>query len=165
MNRWGYGKRGITSIEIILLVIMICVLIATGILIHNKYQQEKVINAIRDVVGTETETKQNIENYNANKIVEANCYTIQTLIIAELADSDYKTLKNQLTTRGGDIFFWEADIQVPGDGLQARNGNNQSGWVVVSFDDSLERFLINGNALDGGNVLNQPLVAKKYKKF
>lgn len=162
MNRWRYGKRGITSIEIILLVIMLCVLIATGILIHNKYQQEKVINAIRDTINTETE--QNIENYNANRIVEANCYTIQTLIIAELADSDYKTVKSHLTTSGGDIFFYEADIRIPGDGLQARNGSNQSGWVVVSFDDSLERFLINGNALDGGNVLNEPLVAKKYKK-
>jgi len=151
MNRWGYGKRGITSIEIILLVIMICVLIATGTLIYNKVQQVRAVNAIRGAV-------QNIENYNA--IVKANCGTIQTLIQAELADSDYKTLKNQLTTDDGDIFYYESGIQVPGDGLQSRNGSNQKGWVVVSFDDTLERFLINGNAFDGSNVLTDPLVAR-----
>ena len=158
MNRWRYGKRGITSIEIILLVIMICVLIATGILIHNKAQQVKAINTIRDAVNTEIETKQNIEDYNA--IVRINCRTIQTLIQAELADSDYKTVKSYLTNRGGDIFFYESDIRIPNDGLQTRNGSNQKGWVVVSFDDSLERFLINGNAFDGSNVLAEPLVAR-----
>ena len=158
MNRWRYGKRGITSIEIILLVIMICVLIATGILIHNKAQQVKAINTIRDAVDTEIETKQNIEDYNA--IVRINCRTIQTLIQAELADSDYKTVKSYLTNRGGDIFFYESDIRIPNDGLQTRNGSNQKGWVVISFDDSLERFLINGNAFDGSNVLAEPLVAR-----
>lgn len=158
MNRWRCGKRGITSIEIILLVIMICVLIATGILIHNKAQQVKAINTIRDAVNTEIETKQNIEDYNA--IVRINCRTIQTLIQAELADSDYKTVKSYLTNRGGDIFFYESDIRIPNDGLQTRNGSNQKGWVVVSFDDSLERFLINGNAFDGSNVLAEPLVAR-----
>ena len=158
MNRWRYGKRGITSIEIILLVIMICVLIATGILIHNKAQQVKAINTIRDAVNTEIETKQNIEDYNA--IVRINCRTIQTLIQAELADSDYKTVKSYLTNRGGDIFFYESDIRIPNDGLQTRNGSNQKGWVVISFDDSLERFLINGNAFDGSNVLAEPLVAR-----
>ena len=158
MNRWRCGKRGITSIEIILLVIMICVLIATGILIHNKAQQVKAINTIRDAVDTEIETKQNIEDYNA--IVRINCRTIQTLIQAELADSDYKTVKSYLTNRGGDIFFYESDIRIPNDGLQTRNGSNQKGWVVISFDDSLERFLINGNAFDGSNVLAEPLVAR-----
>ncbi len=162
MNRWGYGKRGITSIEIILLVIMICALIATGILIYNKVQQVKVINAIRDVVNIENETKQIIKDYNA--IVETNCYIIQTLIVAELNDSDYKTLKYQLTTNDGDIFFYESGIKVPGDRLQSRNGSNQKGEVVISFDDSLERFLINGNGLDGGNVLTEPLLASKFKK-
>ena len=121
MNRWRYGKRGITSIKIILLVIMICVLIVTGILIHNKVQQAKAINAIRDAV----ETKQNIEDYNA--ILRINCRTIQTLIQAELADSDYKTVKSYLTTRGGDIFFYEADMRIPNVELkpQPRNGSNQ----------------------------------------
>ncbi|GAI96036.1 unnamed protein product, partial [marine sediment metagenome] len=104
--------KKLTSIEKLLLIIMICVLIATGILIHNKYRQEKAIKTIQDVINTETETKQNIENYNA--IVRINCETIQILIIGELADSDYKTLKYQLTTNGGDIFFYEADIKVPG---------------------------------------------------
>lgn len=158
MNRWRYGKRGITSIKIILLVIMICVLIVTGILIHNKVQQVKAINAIRDAVNTEIETKQNIEDYNA--IVKINCRIIQTLIQAELVDSDYKTIKSYLTNRGGDIFFYESDIRIPNDGLQPRNGSNQKGWVVISFDDSLERFLINGNAFDGSNVLAEPLVAR-----
>ncbi len=158
MNRLRYGKRGITSIEIMLLVIMICVLIVTGILIHNKAQQVKAINTIRDAVNTGSEKKQNIEDYNA--IVRINCRTIQTLIQAELADSDYKTVKSYLTNRGGDIFFYESDIQIPNDGPQPRNGSNQKGWVVISFDDSLERFLINGNAFDGGNILTEPLVAR-----
>jgi len=158
MNSCKCGKRGITSIEIILLVIMICVLIATGILIHNKAQQAKVVNAIRDAVNTEIETKQNIKNYDA--IVRINCSTIQTIILGELVDSDYKELKNYLTTNDGDIFFYESGIQVPGDGQQTRNGSNQKGWVVISFDDSLERFLINGNSFDGSNVLNEPLVAR-----
>jgi len=159
MNRWGYGKRGITSIEIMLLVIMICVLIATGILIHNKVQQVKVVNAISDAVNTETEAKQNIKDYNA--IARINCSTIQTLIQAELADSDYKTVKSHLTSDDGDIFFYESGIQIPGGGLQTRNGSNQRGWVVVSFDDTLERFLINGNAFDDGNILTEPLVARR----
>jgi len=140
MNRWRCSKRGITSIEIILLVIMICVLIATGILIHNKAQQ------------------QNIKDYNA--IVRINCSTIQTLIQAELANSDYKELKSYLTTNDGEIFFYESDIRIPNDGIQPRNGSNQKGWVVISFDDSLERFLINGNAFDGSNILTEPLVAQ-----
>ena len=139
---------------------MICVLIATGILIHNKAQQVKAINTIRDAVNAEIETKQNIKDYNA--IVRINCRTIQTLIQVELADSDYKTVKSYLTTRGGDIFFYEADMRIPNDELkpQPRNGSNQKGWVVISFDDSLERFLINGNAFDGSNVLAEPLVAR-----
>jgi len=61
---------------------------------------------------------------------------------------------------GGDIFFYESGIKVPGDGPQTRNGSIQKGWVVVSFDDTLERFLINGNAFDGSNVLTEPLVAR-----
>ena len=158
MNRWRCSKRGITSIEIILLVIMICVLIATGILIHNKAQQVKVVNAIRDAVNTEIETKQNIKDYNA--IVRINCSTIQTLIQAELANSDYKELKSYLTTNDGEIFFYESDIRIPNDGIQPRNGSNQKGWVVISFDDSLERFLINGNAFDGSNILTEPLIAQ-----
>jgi len=143
-----------------LLVIMICVLIATGILIHNKAQQVKVVNAIRDVVNTETETKQNIKDYNA--IVRINCSIIQTLIQAELANSDYKALKSYLTTNDGEIFFYESDIRIPNNGIQPRNGGgNQKGWVVISFDDSLERFLINGNAFDGGDILTEPLVARR----
>lgn len=152
--------KKLTSIEMLLLVITICVLIATGILIHNKYRQEKVIKTIHDVVNTEIEAKQNIENYN--EIVKINCLTIQTLILGELADSDYKTLKYQLTTNGGDIFFYESGIQVPGDGLQPRNGSNQKGWVVISFDDTLKKFLINGNGFYGSNVFNEPLIASKF---
>ena len=159
MNRWSYGKRGVTSIKIILLVIMICVLIMTGILIYNKVQQVKVVNAIRDAVNAEIEAKQNIEDYNA--ILRINCRTIQTLIQAELVDSDYKTVKSYLTTNDGQIFFYESDIRIPNDGLQSCNGSNQKGWVVISFEDSLEMFLINGNAFDGGNILTEPLVARR----
>ena len=90
-----------------------------------------------------------------------NCETIQTLIQAELADSDYKTVKRHLTTNDGDIFFYESGIQVPGNGPQTRNGSIQKGWVVVSFDNTLERFLINGNAFDGSNVFIEPLVARR----
>jgi prepilin-type N-terminal cleavage/methylation domain-containing protein len=96
MNKWRHNKRGLTLIEIMITVIMICVLIATGILIHNKAQQVKVVNAIRDAVNTETQAKQNIKDYNA--IVRTNCSTIQILIQVELADSDYKTVKSYLTT-------------------------------------------------------------------
>ncbi len=59
------------------------------------------------------------------------------------------------------MFRIEEGIQIPGDGLQTRNGSIQEGWVVVSFDDTLERFLINGNAFDGSDVLTEPLVARR----
>ena len=151
MNKWRYSKRGIALIEITLLVIMVAVLALVGLMFYNRFQQEKSINAV-------IETVQNIENYNA--IVRVNCKTIQTIIQGELVDSDYKTLKSRLTNNDGDIFFYESGIKVPGDGQQTRNGSNQKGWVVISFDDPLKRFLINGNAFDGSNVLTEPLVAR-----
>jgi len=151
MNKWRHSKRGLTLIEIMVMVIMIGVLALLGLRLYNANQQQKAKNAV-------IKTMQNIENYNT--IVRINCETIQTLIQAELADSDYKTVKSHLTTNGGDIFFYESGIKVPGDGLQTRNGSIQKGWVVVSFDDTLERFLINGNAFDGSNVLTEPLVAR-----
>jgi len=151
MNRWRHSKRGLTLIEIMVMVTMIGVLALLGLRLYTARQQQKAKNAV-------IETIQNIENYNT--IVKINCGTIQTLIQAELADLDYKTVKSHLTDSGGDIFFYESGIQVPGDGQQTRNGSNQKGWVVVSFDDILERFLINGNAFDGGNVLTEPLVAR-----
>jgi hypothetical protein len=141
-----------------LLVIMICILIVTGILIHDKVQQEKAIKAIRGAVKTEIETEQKSENYN--HIVATNCRTIQILIQEELVGSDYKTVKSHLTVREGNILFYESGIQIPGNGLQFRNGTNQEGWVVVSFDDALERFLINGNAFDGSDVFPEPLVVR-----
>ena len=152
MNKWRHSKRGLTLIEIMVMVTMIGVLALLGLRLYTVRQQQKAKNAV-------VEAMQNIENYNA--IVKANCGTIQTLIQAELADSDYKTVKSHLTDRGGDIFFYESGIQIPGDGLQTRNGSIQEGWVVVSFDDTLERFLINGNAFDGSNVLTEPLVARR----
>ena len=152
MNRWRYDKRGLTLIEIMVMVIMIGVLALLGLRFYNANQQQKAKNAV-------IEAMQNIENYNA--IVKANCGTIQTLIQVELIDLDYETLKNQLTTDDGDIFFYESGIQIPSGGLQTRNGSIQEGWVVVSFDDTLERFLIDGNAFDGSNVLTEPLVARR----
>jgi len=150
MNKWRHNKQGLTLIEVMVMVIMIGVLALLGLRLYNANQQQKAKNAVIEVM-------QNIENYNA--IVKANCGTIQTLIQAELADLDYKTVKSHLTNGGGDIFFYESGIQIPGGGLQTRNGSIQEGWVVVSFDDTLERFLINGNAFDGSNVLTEPLVA------
>jgi len=152
MNKWRHNKRGLTLIEIMVIVIMIGVLALLGLRLYNANQQQKAKNAV-------IETMQNIENYN--NIVKINCGTIQTLIQVELADSDYKTVKSHLTNRGGDIFFYDSGIQIPGEGLQTRNGSKQKGWVVVSFDDTLERFLINGNAFDGSNVLTDPLVARR----
>lgn len=151
MNKWRHGKRGITSMEIMLLIITIGVLILVGLKVYTRVEQEKAKKAV-------IETIQNIKDYNS--IVKINCRTIQTLIQAELADSDYKTVKSHLTENGGDIFFYESGIQIPGEGLQTRNGSTQKGWVVVSFDDTLERFLINGNAFDGSNVFTKPLVAQ-----
>jgi len=107
MNKWRHSKRGLTSIEIILLVIMIGVLAIVGLKFYTIRQQEKAKNAV-------IETMQNIENYNA--VVRINCETIQTLIQVELADADYKTVKSHLTTNDGDIFFYESGIQVPGGG-------------------------------------------------
>ena len=151
MNKWRHGKRGITSMEIMLLIITIGVLILVGLKVYTRVEQEKAKKAV-------IETIQNIKDYNS--IVKINCRTIQTLIQAELADSDYKTVKSHLTENGGDIFFYESGIQIPSEGLQTRNGSTQKGWVVVSFDDTLERFLINGNAFDGSNVFTKPLVAQ-----
>ena len=151
MNKWRHSKRGLTLIEIMVMITMIAVLAILGLRLYTARQQQKAKNAV-------IETMQNIENYNA--VVRINCETIQTLIQAELAYSDYKTVKSHLTTNDGDIFFYESGIQVPGDGQQTRNGSNQKGWVVVSFDDTLERFLINGNAFNGSNVLTEPLVAR-----
>lgn len=151
MNKWRHSKRGLTLIEIMVMVIMVGVLALLGLRLYNANQQQKAKDTVIEAI-------QNIENYNA--IVRANCGTIQTLIQAELADSDYKTVKSHITTDDGDIFFYESGIQIPGGGLQTRNGSTQKGWVVVSFDDTLERFLINGNAFDGSNVLTEPLVAR-----
>lgn len=151
MNKWRHNKRGLTLIEIMVMVIMIGVLALLGLRLYNANQQQKAKNAV-------IEAMQNIENYNA--VVKANCGTIQTLIQVELADLDYKTVKSHLTDKGGDIFFYESGIQIPGGGLQTRNGSIQEGWVVVSFDDTRERFLINGNAFNGTNVLTEPLVAR-----
>ena len=151
MDKWRHSKRGFTLIEIMVMVAMIAVLALLGFKLYNAYQERKAKNAI-------TEAMQNIENFDA--VVRINCKTIQTLIFAEMADSDYKTLKDYLTRNDGDIFFYESGIQVPGDGLQTRNGSNQKGWVVVSFDDILERFLINGNAFVAGSVFTEPLIAR-----
>ena len=152
MNKWRHSKRGLTLIEIMVMVIMVGVLALLGLRLYNANQQQKAKDTVIEAI-------QNIENYNA--IVRANCGTIQTLIQAELADSDYKTVKSYLTTNDGEIFFYESDIRIPNDGIQPRNGSNQKGWVVISFDDSLERFLINGNAFDGSNILAEPLVARR----
>jgi len=151
MNKWRHSKRGLTLIEIMVMVIMVGVLALLGLRLYNANQQQKAKDTVIEAI-------QNIENYNA--IVRANCGTIQTLIQAELADSDYKTVKSHITTDDGDIFFYESGIQIPGGGLQTRNGSTQKGWVVVSFDDTLERFLINGNAFDGSNLLTEPLAAR-----
>jgi len=151
MNKWRHSKRGFTLMEIMVMVTMIAVLALLGFKLYNAYQERKAKNTIMEVM-------QNIENFDA--IVRINCKTIQTLIFAEMADSDYKTLKDYLTTDDGDIFFYESGIQVPGDGLQTRNGSFQKGWVVVAFDDALERFLINGNAFVAGSVFTEPLTAR-----
>ena len=102
---------------------------------------------------------EDIENFNA--VVKINCGTIQTLIQAELADSDYKTVKGYVVNSSLNGLFSESGIKNPGDGAQTKNGiAGEAGCVVVTFDDALKVFSINGNAFGTGSVLTKPLIAR-----
>jgi lipoate-protein ligase A len=98
-----------------------------------------------------------------NTIVKMNCGTIQTLIQAEFADSDYKTIKDYIVDSSPNGLFSKSGIKIFGNGLQTKNGiTGEAGCVVVTFDDVLELFLINGNAFDTGSILlAKPLIARK----
>lgn len=63
MNKWRHSKRGLTLIEIMVMVIMVGVLALLGLRLYNANQQQKAKNAV-------IETIQNIEKYNA--IVKAS---------------------------------------------------------------------------------------------
>ena len=103
---------------------------------------------------------EDIENFNT--VVRLNCGTIQTLIQAELADSDYNTVKNYVVDSSLNGLFSKSGIKIPGSGAQTKNGvAGEAGCVVVSFDDALEVFSINGNAFDTGSILAKPLIARK----
>jgi len=107
---------------------------------------------------TNEQLQQNIKNFNY--IVEINCGTIQTLIQAELADSDYNTVKNYVVDSSLNGLFSKSGIKIPGSGAQTKNGvAGEAGCVVVSFDDALEVFSINGNAFGAGSVFTEPLIA------
>jgi len=121
----------------------------------NDFETETV-EAINKL--TNEQVQQNIKNFNY--IVEINCRTIQTLIQAELADSDYKAVKNYVVDSSLNGLFSKSGIKIPGNGAQIKNGvAGEAGCVVVSFDDALEVFSINGNAFDAGSVFTEPLIA------
>ena len=103
---------------------------------------------------------EDIENFNT--VVRLNCGTIQTLIQAELADSDYKTVKDYIINSSINGLFSESGIKNPGDGAQTKNGiAEEAGCVVVAFDDAFKVFSINGNAFDTSSILAKPLIARR----
>jgi len=154
MNKWRHSKRGLTLIEIMVMVIMIGVLVLLGLRLYTARQQQKAKNAIVEIL-----QQQNAEDFNA--VVKINCGTIQTLIQAELADSDYKIVKGYVVDSSLNGLFSESGIKSPGNGAQTKNGiAGEAGCVVVTFDDALKVFSINGNAFVTGSVLIKPLIAR-----
>jgi type IV pilus assembly protein PilA len=136
------------------MVIMIGVLVLLGLRLYTARQQQKAKNAIVEIL-----QQQNAEDFNA--VVKANCGTIQTLIQAELADSDYKTVKGYVVDSSLNGLFSKSGIKNPGNGAQTKNGiAGEAGCVVVTFDDALKVFSINGNAFVTGSVLIKPLIAR-----
>jgi hypothetical protein len=135
------------------------------IIVEAKYEQELELKA--NDFKTESVNKllneqiqQNIKNFN--RIVELNCGTIQTLIQAELAGSNYKTVKNYVVENSLNGLFGESGILNPATGVpQTKNGiAGKAGCVVVCFNDALEVFSVNGNGFDAGSVFTEPLIAR-----
>ena len=154
MKKWRQSKRGFTLIGIMVMVTMIVVLALLGLILYNTSQQQKAKNAVVEIL-----QQQNVENFNA--VVKANCGTIQTLIQAKLADSEYKTVKEYVVDSSLNGLFSNSGIKNPGDGAQTKNGvAGEAGCVVVTFDDALKVFSINGNAFGAGSVLAEPLIAR-----
>lgn len=132
---------------------------------HEQKAEQKAKNIVEVGVEaikkqTDEQEQQNIKNFNS--IVEANCGTIQTLIQAELANSDYKTVKEYIIDSSANGLFGESGIYNPATGVaQTKNGSSgERGSVIVSFDDNQEEFSINGNSYYSNSVLKEPFIAR-----
>lgn len=132
---------------------------------HEQKVEQKAKNIVEVAVEaikeqTDEQVQQNIKNFNS--IVEANCGTIQTLIQAELANSDYKTVKEYIINSSANGLFGESGIYNPATGVaQTKNGSSgERGSVIVSFDDNQEVFSINGNSYYSNSVLKEPFIAR-----
>lgn len=109
----------------------------------------------------EMKQKGDDEIINFNAIVEANCGTIQTLIQLELLDFDYEVVKGYIFNTNKDNIFNNSGIINPHTGLAQRlNGYpGERGSVVVTYDDEIKKFFINGNNYNNKLLLSKPLSA------
>ncbi|MHC2994416.1 MAG: prepilin-type N-terminal cleavage/methylation domain-containing protein [Candidatus Atribacteria bacterium] len=130
------SKKGFTLIELMVVVAIIGVLSLLGLRLYTG-QQEKAKNAI----------------------VKANAGTIQTLIQAELADSDADAVNTAIAG-----VFSGSGIRNPLD-TSAVQGDKTSSTAAageVWVDYSNDEFTINGIQADGtGNVYTTSLTARK----
>jgi len=158
MNRWKFNKRGFSLTQIMISVIMIVAIALLGIQLYEIYERKQAEKAVIEILqGSERKLNaKEIRNFNA--IVEANCGTIQTLIMVELAGSDSETVKDSINN-----IFRDSSIKNPHTGLaQIQNGYpGDKGCVVVTYDNDTEIFYINGNGSNNETILEKPLTVRR----